>query len=188
MGHEKLLKALEDEALRESSAIVEKAEAAQEAELIEAKRDIEAVRAEKLGGVKELLMRESNATAADAGSRAKGLMLEAKFALIDDVFRLAIERVKALESKEYERYLTLLFDELEGIWPKEALVTAHVNPADIDILKGRGLEVVPDDDVTLGVVFVSADGRYRFENTAASRAERLRETVTIELNRILFEA
>jgi vacuolar-type H+-ATPase subunit E/Vma4 len=187
MGEEKLLQALEDEALRESSAIVEKAEDARKAELLEVERDIKALRAARLGDLKEVLLRESNAMLGEAGSRAKGLMLEAKFALLDDVFRRSIERVKGLGGKEYRQYLTLLFDELERVWPKEASALAHVNPSDVDILKGRGVEVVPDAAVSLGVVFVSSDGRYRFENTAASRIERLREAVTVELNQILFK-
>ena len=188
MGQEKLLEALREEALRESSVIVEKAEEARKAELLEVKRDIEAVKSERLDDLEATLLRESNARLAEAGSMAKGRVLETKFALIDEVFSLSIERVRALGGKEYAHYLTLLFDELERVWPEETPALVHVNPADVDIIKGRGLEVVPNEAVTLGVVFVSTDGRHSFENTAASRAERLRDAVTVELNRILFEA
>jgi vacuolar-type H+-ATPase subunit E/Vma4 len=62
----------------------------------------------------------------------------------------------------------------------------HVNPGDAQLIDDPDVELVPDEEVSLGVVFVSRDGRVRLENTFSSRLKKARAEIVPKLNEMLF--
>ena len=185
MGQEELLKALEDEAAQEARSIVEEAER-------ECTTELERVRAEVLAKndvetvvLQAELEKEANAALGDARARVKALVLETKSSILEEVFEGALLKVGALPPEEYAAYLRLLYDELKEGWPEELGTEVRVNPSDLKLLKG--VKTTPGSTVSLGVEFVSVDGRIRHENTTAVRLERARGGLTVLLSALLFK-
>lgn len=185
MGQEELLKALEDEAVEEALSIVEEAERERSAELRRVRSEVSTKNDIETGVLRGELEKEANAVLGDAGARVKALLLETKSSILDEVFEGALLKVGSMGQKEYTAYLRLLYDELKEGWPEELGAEVRVAPQDTTLLKG--VKTTPGSTVSLGVEFVSDDGRISHENTAEVRLEKARGALTVKLSALLFK-
>lgn len=191
MGQDALIKALEDETKREVAHILDEAEADAEAVVEKALSESKRALLARVGSLRLELDRKTLAMANRARSRARGMLLTARADAVEEALRIAGEGVSSLGKGEYKKVLTRFYEELRASWGESmngALV--HVNPADkafaTSIVKD-GEEVVADETVTAGFVFVSPDGTVRAENTFAARLEKARDLLRKEVDRRLFK-
>ena len=93
---------------------------------------------------------------------------------------------------EYEGIIARFYEELRADWVIEMGGSAHevrVNPSDVALVKAlvtNGAVVVADETVSAGVVFMSADGRVKSENTFSTRLLKARDLVVREVDGCLF--
>ena len=188
MARDALLKAIEDDARAQSEAILEEALTAAAAITDGAEAQTSALIEQRRASFKTELDRKRASALSGARVKARSLQLAQRWDAIDRVFDLALSRFKELPRPEYGELLGRFHDELMLAWDAtlagEPIVL--INPQDIQLLGRVGAAVRPDDTVSLGVVFVSADGRIRFENTVSSRMNRLRKPAVIRVYKTLF--
>lgn len=189
MAEDALLAALEEDAKAQAGSIIQSAEieadgliksAGEDAALTlgamvsQAARSVERLRAEMMNS---------------AGVKAAATLIDCRRTLMDDVFERALAAFSSLERAEYGRILNLWYDELWAAWDKaemEGPPVVAVNPEDVALISGRGYLLKPDPAVRLGLVFVSADGRVRLENTFQARMDKAKEDLVPIVNSILF--
>jgi vacuolar-type H+-ATPase subunit E/Vma4 len=191
MAHDQLIKALEEETRRETEKIIGEAEADADAIVREAEEDAEKGRLERLESLKKELDKERAAAINRARANARGRLLAERSVIIEGIFREAQKKFQGLPKAEYRELIKCLYEELKKDWQadnanKGNRPLVHVNPADLDLIKDPEVEFVPDDSVSLGVVFISKDGRVRAENSFSSRLKKVGTGLIPELNRILF--
>lgn len=191
MGQDALIKALEEESGKEAERIIKEAEAEAGTLLREAEEAAERERRERLEGFKKELEKKRAAAINRADANARGLLLAEKTRILEDIFTEARRTVEGLPKGRYAELVKGLYEELEKDWATERPDNkngpiVHLNPADLDLLKEAGVEFVGDEAISLGLVFVSRDGRVRLENTFSSRLKRARTAILPRLKEMLF--
>lgn len=189
MAEDALLAALDEDAKAQADSIIqgaqieadglirsagEEAAVTLDAMLSQAARSVGRLRAEMMN---------------NARVKAAATLIDCRRALIDDVFERSLVAFSSIERTEYGRILNLWYDELWAAWDKAEMAGAPVvvvNPVDGALIAGRGYLLKPDPAVRLGLVFVSADGRVRLENTFQARMDKAKEDLVPLLNCILF--
>lgn len=188
MARDALLKAIEDDARAQSEAIVKEALDAASAIISGAEAQTTAIIEDRRASFKTELDGKRASILNGARVSARSVRLAQRWAAIDHAFELALSRFKEMPRPEYGELLGRFHDELARAWDAalagEPIVL--INPQDVQLLGRVGATVRPDDTVSLGVVFVSADGRIRFENTVPSRMSRLRKPAVIRIYETLF--
>lgn len=173
---ESIIRSAEEEAAALIAAAVEEAGIMLEHMLAEAGRSFDRSRAELMNG---------------ARVRAAAALMDCRRGLMEEVFERSTRSFSALDRTEYGRILNLWYDELKAAWdeagmPGEPVVI--VNPVDLELIGERGALLRPDPLLGHGLVFVSGDGRVRFENTFSSRLYKSKEDLMPLLDRILFSS
>lgn len=189
MAEETLITALEDDAREQARQILEEARQTAESILREASLEAEQERQERTDALKQRLRSDKAAVLNGARMKASGSKLAIRHELADRAVNDAQERFASLPKEEYSGFLGQLFSELKSEWdierPGEVPVVL-VNQADMGLLK-TDLKVREDNGVRLGVVFVSGDGKIRFENTVAARLSKGRTVMAPAINEMLFD-
>jgi vacuolar-type H+-ATPase subunit E/Vma4 len=191
MGQDALIKALEEETGREAERIIKEAASDAEAVLKEAEEQAERDRRERVEAFKKEFEKQRAAAINRASADARGLLLAERTGVMEDVFREATKSIEGLPRDRYSEFLKALYGELKKDWQTEKpdkgnSPLVHVNPGDAQLIDDPDVELVPDEEVSLGVVFVSRDGRVRLENTFSSRLKKARAEIVPRLNEMLF--
>lgn len=189
MAEDALLAALDEDARAQAESIIQGAEA-EAAALIkcageEAGVMLDAMLAQAARSVGRLRAEMMN----NARVRASAALIDCRRALMDDVFERSLAAFSVLERTEYGLILNLWYDELKAAWDKAGMAgepVVHVNPVDGALIDKSSVLLKPDPAVRLGLVFVSADGRVRLENTFSTRLNKAKEDLVPLLNCILF--
>lgn len=189
MAEDALLAALDEDARAQAESIIQGADA-EAAALIkcageEAGVMLDAMLAQAARSVGRLRAEMMN----NARVRASAALIDCRRALMDDVFERSLAAFSVLERTEYGRILNLWYDELKAAWDKAGMAgepVVHVNPVDGALIDKSSVLLKPDPAVRLGLVFVSADGRVRLENTFSTRLNKAKEDLVPLLNCILF--
>jgi vacuolar-type H+-ATPase subunit E/Vma4 len=196
MGYEVLIQTLLKEGENKSREIIEKARAESEAILREAKE--RACRLEQEN--RERLQKEIQARRAGILNRARiegrGILLEAKHAVLDRVFERAKERLHDLLKQagcgDPTRHIwtRLVEESLPEGRPAGLKAILHEGaPHDLEeILRVRevGCERVNDPDLWFGFRLVSSGGEMVVTNSYKARLEKVRPDLLVELNALLF--
>ncbi len=180
MGHDELLRALEEVGRAERDALLNRAMEGVRRILI---RTEEKANKFKIGYLKECAASIEDVRARElnkARAKAKGVILRAEQKIISDVFDKAERRFPTL--KDYPAVIKSLFMEVTKTARKEVgdeKYHVFLSMKDLDILKdlvkpGRYSDVVliPLDDVSCGVVLSTSDGKVRFINTLSGRLKK----------------
>jgi vacuolar-type H+-ATPase subunit E/Vma4 len=200
MTQDSLLIAIEEDAAALSRRIVAEAEEAASEIIKKAEEDAASAREKRLSALRREIEKEKTGLLNRARIRSRAEELSARQEAVDGVIRGAAERLYSLAAQERVKLLKNFYEELRGFW--EGLNGAGVpvilvNPADVDVFKkdimgkygageNEGAEVRAEKSVGLGVVFISGDGRYRFENTVASRVKQAQKRLKAAAHRALF--
>jgi len=189
MSQEALLKAVEEDARLESERLVTEARKEARRLVTEAGREVSEARSARLKALSIEIEKMRTARINEARVRTGALKLKARLGVMEEAFRRAEKKVEEMPRERYRALILRLYGELKERWREAGLnddYTVTVNPADARIIKEAGQEVKTDPEVRLGVVFTSADGRIRFENTIPSRIRMARPGLIPGLERVLF--
>lgn len=181
--------AIEEDAAAIVKRIVREAEEAAEEMIQNAVEEASVAREKRLSAVRREIEMEKAAAISGARIRKRAMELMARKEAIDDVLKEASGRLLALSPEERASLVNRFYGETKVVWgglKDTGSPVVLVNPADVGAVKDEGVEVRPDPGVALGVVLVSVDGRYRFENTVASRMRRNEESLRAAANDALF--
>lgn len=187
MGKEALLEALEADVSAQCERIVSEAGEAAAAVVAEAEKAVREASAARMKDAALSLGKKRTAALLEARIRAEGVKLDARRGLIKDAIGRAVEDIRRMPGEDYARVLGGFIEEIKGEarrhgW-KGSVLQLRVNPADVELVKGHGVEAVADPAVELGAVYISDDGRFRFENTVASRVKRSLDEIEALVNR-----
>lgn len=191
MTQDALLKAIEDDALAEKAVLLKEAEEAVSAIMQQARAESAAWKEKRMALVKDSLAKKKAGLTGTARVRAGALKLSLRRKLAEEVLRETAKLLEAAQKSERETLINRFYNELKAEWVKAGLArgdmpTALVNPLDVGLIKADGIELKGDDGIGFGVVFISKDGKTRFENTISGRMKRAAKALEVELDRILF--
>lgn len=189
MAEDALLAALDEDAKAQADSIIQGAEAEADALIKSAGEEaavtLSAMLEQAAGTVERLRAEMMN----NARVKAAATLIDCRRSLMDDVFERSLIAFSSIERIEYGRILNLWYDELKAAWDKaemEGEPVVAVNPEDGALIAGRGYLLKPDPAVRFGLVFLSADGRVRFENTFQARMDKAKEDLVPLIDSILF--
>ncbi len=170
MAHPELIDALRREAAEKAVAVKEAAReevGRYESQLAQDVAQLRTRLADEAATEASEIMR--NATA-EASAEARGIVLDARAALSERLYRMAREMLPRYREAEYEDAFDALVRELpRRDWPR-----VRVNPADSHLAGDRfpESEIVPDETIVAGVVVEEEGGRVRVDNSLGKRLER----------------
>lgn len=189
MAEEALLAALDEDARTQADSIIQDAEAEAAALIKSASEDAASALEAMLAQAARTVERSRAEILNSARVKASASLIECRRALIEDVFERSTDAFSSIERIEYGLVLNLWYAELFAAWdklemPGEPIVAA--NPADVEVIAASGAPLKVDPTVKLGLVFISADGRVRLENTFLARMNKAKEDLVPLVDRILF--
>ena len=191
MGLEDIFRALEEQAAKDSEAVLVEARAHADAIVQEAEHEATRVRethvAEAAKTARLRSAQDLNSTKLEARKRLAAV----KESAVSEVFDKAMdELVRVRESAEYPAAFRRLADEaLEGVSGEFAVL---VDPADVALAesvlaeKGLSAEVRGDLSTAGGVVISTENGRVMRRNTLEDRLDKLRGLAQADVAEILF--
>ncbi|MBI5234287.1 MAG: hypothetical protein HY880_08020 [Deltaproteobacteria bacterium] len=188
MGHGELIKALEEETLRQRAELFREAE--EFSLTVSGRASLDAAR-ERDEGIRLLnaeLDSDRTVRLTIEVLRQRTLVLETKHEFIEEVLSLAVERLKG--SEDYGRALKVFYEGLKAEWKKDGVdndPSALVGPVDSGIVRDPDMRFVADTSVSNGVILVSGDGRIRYEATLSSRLKKARKRLVPIIASLLFE-
>lgn len=191
MTQDALLKAIEDDALAEKAVLLKEAEDAVSAIMQQARAESTAWKEKRIALVKDSLANKKAGFIGTARVKAGALKLRLRRALAKEVLEETVKLLEAAQKSERETLMNRFYNELKAEWVKAGLAdgdtpTALVNPLDVGLIKADGIELKGDDGIGFGVVFISKDGKTRFENSISGRMKRAAKALEVEVDRILF--
>ena len=134
------------------------------------------------------LERKAASAVNTARIEAAGRLLSVRSEMAEEVLKRVEQGFKDLPRERYSALLNRFYSELKADWFEAHEPSAHlvlINPADMGLVKDTEAEFKADDGVSLGVVFVSKDGRLRYENTVSSRIWKGRDALLPMVDGIL---
>ncbi|MFQ5735309.1 MAG: V-type ATP synthase subunit E family protein [Thermodesulfobacteriota bacterium] len=189
MVEDALLKAIEQDAREQTERMLKEAGEAAAEMMAAAQEDAGQERRHRTAALAEALDRKAASAVNSARMKVAGQRLSVRHEMAEEVFRRVTERVEGLPPEQYARLLGRLYEELKKDWFGAKEPSAHavlINPKDAGLVSFSGVEFRPDEGVSLGVVFVSDDGRLRYENTVSSRIKKTRDTLVSMIDGILL--
>ena len=186
MGHEELIKALEDEGLAEIERLMDEARLRAKAAEEEAAAVVSGLREERLRALEERTEEAKTALVNRAELKARGAVVRAKYEIIEAIVDEAV--TAAATGPDYPALIDSLYEELKAEWPQGPPPAVLVNPADKEFIKDKKALITTDPEVCGGVVFVSGDGRVRFTNTLSARLDRVGKRLFSKLDALLFSS
>ena len=182
-----LLKALEADAIEQSSRIVKAAEDAAAEMLSQADIDVKTFETESVAALRAGLEREAVVRLSSARMLAKAVSLQARQDVIEEVLAAVVRRVSVFDVKDRAELILSLYESLKAEWTLDEPFVVCINPDDAGLIQDNGVEVRHDATVTHGVVFSTKDGKVRYENTVASRIKMMRSNLVPLINKSLFD-
>ena len=170
MGHPELIAALRAAAEERAAAIREEARADAERYRAEIAQKTAVLRAEALAASTTEAAERLAAATAEADREASRIVLAARAALAERLWRLARAALPQFRDERNAATFAALADELpDRAWPR-----VRVNPADRDLAGRRfpDAEVVPDEAIAAGLIAEADDGRIRVDNSLEKRLAR----------------
>lgn len=189
MREDALLIAIEEDARLQGERLVAEARESAAGILEAAEKEVSEERGVRTAALAEELRRKTSFAVNSARSRAGGRMLSVRHEMAGEVLRRVEEAVRKLPRERYAGLLGRFYGELKKDWFEDKEPLKHIvliNPDDAGLINDPQAELRPDKSVSLGVVFASADGRLRYENTVPSRIKKARDTLMPMIDRILF--
>lgn len=187
-ANDALLKAIEEDAFAESERLIKDAGDAAFAIAGEAGAEAASERRERLDALYQGFEKRRASAVNNAHIRVNAQKLMVRREAVEEVLRGVPAVVERMPDADYAAFLTRLFKELERAWKEsfagEPVILAGAREA--GLLSKAGIAVQSDPTISPGVVFVSKDGRIRFENTVHSRIEKAGSKLVMELNRTIF--
>ena len=193
MSEKELLKALEDDAGRECTAMLETARREADAIIKEVTEKMEKVKKEKFEQAKASMQSDRARRLTNARLYAREVMLKERQLAIAKIFDEVGNRLKELrKDKDYPEILKRLCKEAMDGWhdsmkDKKALIM--VSKQDISYLNNTsGCEIVSDEtgDMLPGVVIMSSDKRFKIINTLDSRLKKKKTELVSMVDNVLF--
>ena len=186
MSLEPLLKSLEEHSEQEKQKIQEDAE--RELNQIQAAKEsrLKSLRDQILARGRDLADIEEAKLIGMAKTQANSIILEARKAEYDRIYREAMDRVSHLKTERHypEIFSALLQESLAGL-SKD--IVLEVSPDDVGLAKSalRDLDkladVKPNTGVSSGVIVTDITFRLRVENTLESRLQKAWSSLTAQL-------
>lgn len=180
MPEDALITAIEQDARQQCEKLLRDAEEAA-AEMVEAAgKETERESSERIASLSATLDRKSASAINAARTKAAGLVLSVRSEMAEEVLKRSESFFAGMDRDKYSALLNRFYAELKSDWLEAHEPDAHVvllNPADMGLVTDPEAEFKGDESVSLGVVFLSRDGRLRYENTVASRIRRGRDTL-----------
>lgn len=201
MSEKELLKALEDDARRECTAMIESARIEADEIISEATGKMEKVKKEKFGKAKASMQLNRAKMLTNARLYAREVMLKERQLAVAEILDEVSNRLKQLrKDKDYPEILKRLYKEAMDGWHNrgtdfksaptdKALIM--VSKQDISYLNNTsGYEIVSDEtgDMPPGVIIMSSDKRFKIINTLHSRLEKKKPELVSMIDRALFSA
>ncbi|MDI3280172.1 MAG: V-type ATP synthase subunit E [Bacillota bacterium] len=191
MPLEEMLRALEFEGVAECERIVAQGRARADKILEEAKAEADRQREERLAKTALALQLEQSKILKAARFAVKKEIIKAKEAAIEEVFRVAAQRLGSLrQSPRYKQIFERLTREaLEGMTGQ---VRVRVDPQDADLARevltalGVDFTLEADGQYAGGLEVYAEDGRVWAINTIESRLEKARQSLKAEIADLLF--
>ncbi len=191
MGLEDIFRALEEQAAKDSEAVLVEARAHAAAIIDEANSEATRAREAQVSEAARSARLHSAQDLNSAKLEARKKLAAVKESAVSTVFDHAmVELGKARASSEYSEAFRRLTDEaLEGV---EGEFVVLVDPADVDlalaVLKEKGLSADVRGDLSSagGVVISTEGGRVMRRNTLEDRLEKLRGLAQADVAEILF--
>lgn len=187
---ETLLKTLEEDARAQAAEVLKDAERRAQEILAAARSESASSKEARLKELSAALMKERSARLNSARVRASGALLDVRRSVIDAVLKGAVESFTRLPEKEYSGLLKRLYSILEKDWDSDGAgrPVVRINPSDTGKIDAKGAVLVPDQSVSLGLVFTSADGKVRKELTIPAIVRKTGKTLETEVDKVLFGA
>ncbi len=191
MSYQNLFNALEDQVDAECKEIIASSHKSAEAVIQTANEEVERLNkrlleeaAKKDGGIQ-------SAQVKSRGHRASKLLVLAKQEFFQQAFKLSRKKLSELPQKpEYSRVLEKLIQEATAHFPECTRI--KVNPRDASLAKKTlselklKLAIESTQDLSAGVIALSADGRMSIYNTLESRLDRLISLISPQVANILY--
>ena len=191
MSQEELLKALEEDARRERSSLLNDAEAEAGSIRSEALEELKRLKEEDFLKFKVSLSAETAKATNDARAYSNGIISAARNAAIAAVREKVEDEFKRLPQRDdYPEILGKLFMEaLDSIGEVKTIVFVPESDLPIfrkmDTLKDRDVRPVNMDS---GVMVTSEDGRVKITNTAITRLSKAMPELNVEIRRVLWNS
>jgi vacuolar-type H+-ATPase subunit E/Vma4 len=162
-----------------------------------AQQEAEAARREILDKAQQEADRLRSQTVSGAELKARTMLLEQREKLLDRVFQAAREKLGEIQKRPD-------YDQLAAMLLREALVQMRVDKAEIRadattraLLEKKALKDISSElngqftmgdnlEEGLGVVIEAADGKLHYDNTLATRLQRLQSTLRSSVHKLLM--
>jgi vacuolar-type H+-ATPase subunit E/Vma4 len=121
----------------------------------------------------------------EADKDAERIRLSAEQSLSHRLRTLSFSLISELRNEFYEKVFQLLAGEL----PHHTWTAVRVNPEDGNIARKifRGVEIIPDSEISGGLVITSDDGRIEVDNTFEKRLERAWTIILPEIMKDVYK-
>ena len=194
MGHDELLRAIEDDSRGERDSLLENAQREAGGILAAAEKRAEKLREENLKRVVASREGERARKLNTARKAAQEILLKREHEVISRLFQAVESRFPAIDN--YDDVIRELFREAMGCARSEICEESYhvyLSMRDVDVIKGlvqpgeSSVMLIPLDGISCGVVISPPDGRAKYINTLSSRLERARTALLPKVRRTLFE-
>ncbi|NOS36384.1 MAG: hypothetical protein GQ522_07105 [Deltaproteobacteria bacterium] len=194
MGHDELLRAIEDDSKRERDSLIENAQREAGDILVAAEKRAERLREEYLKRVVASREGERARKLNTVRKAAQEILLKREHEVISRLFQAVESRFPTIDN--YDDVISELFMEAMGCARSEIgeeSYHVYLSMRDVDVIKGlvqpgeSSVLLIPLDGISCGVVISSPDGRAKYINTLSSRLERARTALLPKVRRTLFE-
>jgi len=191
MGLEDIFRALEEQAAKDSEAVLVEARSHADAIMQEAQNEAARARDSHVADAERVARSRSAQDLNSAKLDARKRLAAVKERAVSEVFDRAMDGlVSARTSADYPAAFRRLADEaLEGVTGEYSVL---VDPADVELAKrvlgemGVSAEVRGDLSTAGGVVVSTESGRVMIRNTLEDRLEKLRGLAQADVAEILF--
>lgn len=186
------MRALEDKARTTVESIKSEAEEEVKRIMAEAENEASRTRRQRLKKIEDALRSEATAMIYSATLKAKKEVNQAREQAVENVFRIAQERISRLSKEDsYPDIFKALLDECIELIDGE--IVFQVRPEDrllLERLLAEGDIQYRISDVPLessgGLIAMSADGSVAVYNTFERRLEKAKKRLRLEISNILF--
>ncbi|MFQ5586350.1 MAG: V-type ATP synthase subunit E [Thermodesulfobacteriota bacterium] len=194
MGHEELLRALENDSRRERDALLENAQKEAGEILAAAEKRAEKLKEEYLKRVVASRESERARRLNTVRKEAQETLLKTEHEIISRVFREVERRFPAIDN--YDDVIRELFREAIGYARSEIgeeSFHVYLSMSDVDVVKElvkpgeSSVMLIPLDGISCGVVISRPDGKAKYINTLSSRLERAKMRLMPTVRGALFE-
>lgn len=186
MPIEDILSKIEEETVNKIEQILSKAREERSKILMEAEREIAREREERIKKAERELEKKKRAEIAKIVQGARREILQLKERIINECLERALQKLKDLEEKDYERIIEDLMRSVIGEIGKDCIITpSREEDKRIAIKLGLEIENKKIDSIG-GFIARSKDGSITIDNRFESILDRKEREIRIKIGNILF--